>query len=88
MPTRRQFVSTSALAGVSAALPKLTFGAAAPSADSRIEILLDEPQGTISPNLYGHFTEHLGGVVYDGLWSARNPKYPTWTVCAATSSST
>ena len=70
MPTRRQFVS-SALAGVSAAcLPKLPFASAttAPSADSRIEILLDEPQGTISPNIYGHFTEHLGGVIYDGLW--------------------
>jgi len=76
MPTRRQFVSTSALAGVSAALPKLTFGAAAPSADSRIEILLDEPQGTISPNLYGHFTEHLGGVVYDGLWVGPKSKIP------------
>ena len=28
-------------------------------ADSRIEILIDEPIGTISPNLYSHFVEHL-----------------------------
>lgn len=21
----------------------------------------------ISPNLYGHFAEHLGGVIYDGI---------------------
>jgi alpha-L-arabinofuranosidase len=28
--------------------------------------VLEEPQGTISPNIYGHFEEHLGGVIYDG----------------------
>jgi alpha-N-arabinofuranosidase len=33
-----------------------------------IEILLDEPGATISPDLYGHFTEHIGGVIYDGIW--------------------
>ncbi|HEY6209130.1 MAG TPA: alpha-L-arabinofuranosidase C-terminal domain-containing protein, partial [Gemmatimonadales bacterium] len=37
-------------------------------ADSRIEVLLDEPIGTIAPELYGHFIEHLGGVIYDGVW--------------------
>jgi hypothetical protein len=45
--------------------------------DSRIEILLDEPQGTISPNIYGHFVEHWGGVVYDGLWVGQKSKCPT-----------
>jgi len=44
------------------------------SADSRIEVLLGEPLGTISPNIYGHFVEHLGGVVYDGLWVGPNSK--------------
>jgi hypothetical protein len=24
--------------------------------------------GTISPHIYGHFTEHIGGVIYDGIW--------------------
>ncbi len=36
--------------------------------DSRIEVLLGEPLGTISPNINGHFIENLGGVVYDGIW--------------------
>jgi alpha-L-arabinofuranosidase len=36
--------------------------------DARIEIILDEPIATIAPEIYGHFTEHLGGVVYDGIW--------------------
>src|SRR5580704_3205189 len=38
------------------------------AADSRIEVLFDEPLGTISPNIYGHFAENLGGVLYDGVW--------------------
>jgi hypothetical protein len=35
------------------------FAAHAESAltDSRIEVLLDEPLGTISANIYGHFAE-------------------------------
>jgi alpha-N-arabinofuranosidase len=46
------------------------------SSDSRIEVLLDEPLGTISPNIYGHFTEHLGGLIYDGIWVGENSKSP------------
>ena len=45
-------------------------------ADSRIEVLLGEEIGTISPNIYGHFAEHLGGVVYDGIWVGENSKVP------------
>lgn len=37
------------------------------AADARIDVLLDEPIARIDPNLYGHFVEHLGGVVYDGI---------------------
>ena len=29
---------------------------------------LGETLGTISPNIYGHFAENLGGVIYDGIW--------------------
>ncbi len=44
------------------------------TANSRIEVLLEEPLGIISPNIYGHFAEHLGGVVYDGIWVGENSK--------------
>ena len=27
-----------------------------------------ESKGTINKNIYGHFSEHIGGVFYDGLW--------------------
>ena len=46
------------------------------AADSRIEVLIGEEIGTISPDIYGHFAEHLGGVVYDGIWVGENSKVP------------
>ncbi len=36
--------------------------------DTTLTIRTDEPIGTISPRLYGHFAEHLGRCCYDGLW--------------------
>lgn len=48
----------------------------AQSADARIEIILDEQLGTISPNIYGHFAENLSGVIYDGIWVGENSKVP------------
>jgi len=44
--------------------------------DSRIEVLLAEPLGTISPNIYGHFAENLGGVIDDGIWVGEKSKIP------------
>ena len=37
-------------------------------ATTTIDVLLNEPVGTINPNVYGHFTEHLGSCIYDGVW--------------------
>lgn len=84
---RRQFLRNSALGFGAALLTRNSLVApvrssapiAAPSAsttDARIEILLDEPLGVISPNIYGHFTENLGGVVYDGIWVGDDSKVP------------
>ncbi|MCD9185316.1 MAG: twin-arginine translocation signal domain-containing protein [Pyrinomonadaceae bacterium] len=69
---RREFLKTSLLAGAAAVIaPKAAFSQAA---ESKIEILINEPIGTINPDIYGHFVEHLGGVVYDGLWVGENSK--------------
>jgi alpha-N-arabinofuranosidase len=46
------------------------------AADALIEVLTDEVLGTISPNIYGHFTENLSGVVYDGIWVGTKSKVP------------
>lgn len=48
----------------------------APAADSRIEVLLGEPTATIAPEIYGHFIEHLGGVIYDGVWVGEDSPIP------------
>ncbi len=41
-----------------------------------IEILLQNEIGRINPNIYGHFVEHLGGVVYDGIWVGEDSGIP------------
>ncbi len=52
------------------------WAADAAGAESRIEVLPDEPLGIISPNIYGHFAENLSGVIYDGMWVGENSKIP------------
>jgi len=56
---------------------------AAESTGSRatLDVLLDEqirePDGkpaVISPMLHGHLTEHIGGVIYDGIWVGPDSK--------------
>ena len=75
---RREFIRSSVLgAGCFLFRRASPFATADPAgADSRIEVLLQEPLGTISPNIYGHFAENLGGVVYDGIWVGENSKVP------------
>ena len=41
---------------------------------SRITIDLSHSRGTINPKIYGHFSEHIGGVFYDGLWVGEDSK--------------
>ena len=79
MIRRREFLGKSALSAAALLLAKparLARAAVSSPSDSRVEILLDEVLGTISPNIYGHFIEHLGGVIYDGVWVGENSKVP------------
>lgn len=74
---RRQFVSAAVAGGAAALMPRWARALRpAALADAHVEILLDEPIGTIAPEIYGHFTEHLGGVIYDGVWVGENSKVP------------
>lgn len=41
-----------------------------------MDIVLEEPVGVIAPEIYGHFVENLGGVVYDGIWVGEESKIP------------
>lgn len=69
---RRTILKGAAVLGATLVLSRKPLFAS--GADSRIEILLDEPVGTISPAVYGHFTEMLGAVVYDGIWVGEDSK--------------
>jgi alpha-N-arabinofuranosidase len=71
---RRNFLK--AAASTAAALVFGRRGALAQQAGSHIEVLVDEPIGTIAPEIYGHFTEHLGTVIYDGIYVGENSKIP------------
>ncbi len=46
------------------------------AADNVVTVLVNEPIGVISPLVHGHFVEHLGGVVYDGIWVGENSRIP------------
>ena len=43
---------------------------------AKISIRLDEPIATISPNIYGHFAEHLGACIYEGIWVGEDSPIP------------
>lgn len=63
---RRQFLFSSALAALA---PRTSIAASA-----SIDILPDEAIAKISPLIYGHFTENLGGCIYDGIWVGEGSK--------------
>ena len=75
MINRRDFLEQGAMGAAGLLLASktgLASAAGSRAADSRIEVLFDEPLGTVSPNIYGHFVENLSGVLYDGIWVGEN----------------
>jgi alpha-L-arabinofuranosidase len=74
MVSRRNFLQVSACGIGVGLLPNVS--AFAGTADSRIDVLLEEPVGTISPDLYGYLLENLGTVIYDGIWVGEKSKIP------------
>jgi alpha-N-arabinofuranosidase len=41
-----------------------------------LTVVVDEPLGVINPRVYGQFTEHIGQVVYGGIWVGPDSKIP------------
>ena len=69
----RRFIGTALVAAGGLAL---SGALSAKAASGGIEILVNEPIGRIAPEIYGHFVEHLGAVVYDGIWVGEGSKIP------------
>ncbi len=47
-----------------------------PDAVNRLVIHADRGKETISPEIYGHFAEHLGRCVYEGFWVGEDSDIP------------
>ena len=65
---RRRFLKTAAGAAVAASVRP------AFAADAEIIIRLSESEPIVDRHIFGHFIEHLGGVIYDGIWVGRDSK--------------
>ena len=44
--------------------------------ETRLVIDANRARDTISRHIYGHFAEHLGRLVYDGVWTRKSPAEP------------
>ncbi len=73
-PSRRSFLKSSSLAAAAVALNGSTSFAQSSQVDAYIDVVPSEPIGTISDEIYGHLIEHLGGVIYDGVWVGEGSK--------------
>jgi alpha-N-arabinofuranosidase len=57
---------------MSAIIPRSTVSAV------EATVVLDEPVGTINPNVQGHFIEHLGACIYGGIWTGHRSEIKDW----------
>jgi len=73
-PSRRSFLKSSSLAAAAISLQGSSLLAQSTQANAYIDVMPGEPIATISPEIYGHFIEHLGGVIYDGVWVGEGSK--------------
>jgi alpha-N-arabinofuranosidase len=69
------------LKALAAAIALLALGltaspAAAGTLQAKAILQADKPGAVISRNLYGQFSEHLGGGVYDGIWVGEDSAIP------------
>lgn len=42
----------------------------------KVYLIYPKEIGRIAPEIYGHFTEHIGGVIYDGIWVGKDSPIP------------
>lgn len=42
----------------------------------KVYLVYPKKVGKIAPEIYGHFTEHIGGVIYDGIWVGKDSEIP------------
>src|SRR5690242_20806326 len=75
--TRKIISRRSALAAMGGTVGAVCLsGGVAGEGDSKMSVTvrLKESIGTIKPALYSQFAEHIGGVIYDGIWVGPDSK--------------
>jgi alpha-N-arabinofuranosidase len=72
----RWWLSVVAVSLIAAPLSSRTLAQNAEPFKAELTIRADQPQGTINRNIYGHFAEHLGRGIYDGIWVGENSPIP------------
>jgi alpha-N-arabinofuranosidase len=43
---------------------------------ARVAVVLDDKIGTVNRNIFGHFAEHLGRCIYEGIWVGEDSTIP------------
>ena len=71
----KHFFALVVVASFFASHPALSAEAAATTSNKLI-VHAEETKGTISRNIYGHFSEHLGRCIYEGLWVGEDSAIP------------
>ena len=78
-PTRRDFLATTAATLAATAAPMVASGmfqTSKSAATAKLNIRVDAKADRISRHIYGHFAEHLGRCVYDGIWVGPDSSIP------------
>ena len=72
---KQRSVLSMILAGI-ACLAGISPSPAAESPPITIDVRADQPGARIEPAIYGQFAEHLGRLVYEGIWVGENSAIP------------
>jgi len=54
----------------------LLFSVVVHAQENKLTIHADQGKSTINKNIYGHFSEHLGRCIYEGIWVGTNSDIP------------
>ncbi len=76
-----KFICTSAALGIVLSLLTLALRAedTAPAGEkpaAKLTLNADQPGPVINRNIYGHFSEHLGHCIYEGIWVGEDSPIP------------
>ncbi len=71
--TRREIIRRFGGLGLTLASPAFAQESSEPALRAKLRINLEQRLGTIDPFLYGHFLEHLGRCVYEGIYDEGSP---------------